>query len=136
MARVGKRGSVLLFYGVLDLIYGVSLSTPDERTRQSPFFMWMAGIVPLWVWASTWAVAGIICLWQAFRRRDATGYAASISLNVFWGLVAAGGWLLGGVDRGYVSAVIFLGLAWLLWRISGWAEPGDTKGPSWTPPSS
>jgi hypothetical protein len=135
-SRAGNRGSVLIFFGVLDLTYGVSLIAPDERTRAAPLFVWLASIAPIWVWAATWIVVAAICLREAFQRRDGTGYAAAICLNVFWGGVAVGGWLFGGVERGYVSAAIFLGFAWLLWKISGWAEPGDTKGPTWTPPSS
>lgn len=136
MTKPGNRGSVLLFFGTLDLIYGLSLSAPDEQTRKAPLFVWLASIAPIWVWAATWGVVGVICLWEAFQRQDGAGYASAICLKVFWGSVCVGGWLLGGVGRGYVSATIFLGMAWLLWKISGWAEPGDTKGPSWTPPSS
>lgn len=134
-SRVGNRGSVLIFFGTVDLVYAVSLSAPSQQTRQAPLFVWLASIAPMWVWAATWGVVGVICWWEAFQRRDGTGYASAICLKVFWGLVCAGGWLLGGVDRGYVSAALFLCQAWVLWKISGWAEPGDTKGPSWTPPS-
>lgn len=135
--HVGRRGRVLLFFGSLDLIYAVSLSVPSEEARRTSLLVWAASIAPLWLWASTWGAVGVICLWQATRRRDQIGFTAATCLKVFWGLACLGGWLFGGVDRGYVSAAIFLGLAWLMARVlAPWPEPGDLKGPTWIRPSS
>lgn len=133
--HIGRRGRVLLFFGCLDLIYAFSLSAPGASARTAPFFRWLASIMPLWAWAVLWGGAGVICLWQALRRRDQVGFAAAICLKVCWGLVSLGGWLFGGVDRGYVSAAIWLGLAWFVWTISGWPEEGDGRGPTWIRPS-
>lgn len=134
--HLGRRGKVLLFFGALDVVYAVSLTAPAGEARRTAFFVWLAGIAPLWAWAIAWGVVGVICLWQAFCRRDQIGYTAAIVLKVCWGLASLSGWLLGGVDRGYVSAAIWLGLAWLVWVISGWPELGDRKGPTWIPASS
>jgi hypothetical protein len=136
MAHLGKRGRVLLFFGGLDVVYAVSLAAPDEVTRSSPFFAWLTAIAPMWLLASAWAAVGAICLWQAFCRRDAIGYSAAICLKVCWGILCLGAWLFGGVDRGYVSAAIWLGLAYFVGNIAGWPEPGDGKGPTWIKPSS
>jgi hypothetical protein len=135
-AHLGRRGRVLLFFGALDVVYAVSLTAPDEATRSNALFVWLASIAPLWVWACGWGGVGVLCLWQAFVRRDRLGYTAAICLKVCWGLVSLGGWLFGVVDRGYVSAAIWLGLAWMVWVLAGWPEPGDMKGPTWTRPSS
>lgn len=133
--HVGRRGRVLLFFGSLDVVYAVSLAAPGKQTRSDPFFMWLASIAPLWVWAISWGLVGVACLWRAFKRRDALGYTAAACLKVYWGLLSAGGWVFGGVERGWVAAVIWLGLAWLVGRVlAPWPEPGDTKGPTWTPP--
>jgi hypothetical protein len=134
--HVGRRGRVLLFFGCLDLVYAVSLTAPDAEIRRTSFFVWLAGIAPLWVWAIAWGGVGVVCVWQAFCRRDRVGFAAATCLKVFWGLVCLGGWLFGGMDRGYVSAVIWLGLAYLMARVlAPWPEPGDLKGPTWIRPS-
>lgn len=131
---VGKRGRVLLFFGALDVVYAVSLAAPDAATRRVPMFVWLAEVAPLWAWAVAWGGVGVACLVQAFCRRDQVGYASAIALKICWGVLSLGGWLFGGVDRGYVSAAIWLGLAWMVWVISGW--PDEVKGPSWKRQSS
>lgn len=136
MPHVGRRGRVLLFFGSLDLVYAVSLALPDHEVRAGSFFVWLASIAPLWAWAAAWAGVGVVCLVDAFRHVDRAGYTAAICLKAFWGLVSLGGWLFGGVERGYVSAAIWLGVALLLATIAGWPEPGDRRGPTWTRPSS
>lgn len=134
--HVGKRGRVLVFFGALDVVYAVSLTVPDAATRRAPMFVWLAEIAPLWVWALTWGAVGAVCLWQAFCRRDSIGYASAIALKIGWGIVCLGAWLFGGVDRGYVSAAIWLGLAYVVSVVSGWPEPGGWRGAAWTRPSS
>lgn len=137
MPHVGKRGRVLLFFGALDVVYAVSLAQPDVATKRAPFFSWLAVIAPLRVWALAWAVVGVVCLWQAFCRRDRIGYASAIGLKIGWGLLSLGGWLFGAVDRGYVSAAIWLGLAYAVSVIASWPEPGGERGLTSTllPPS-
>jgi hypothetical protein len=136
MPHLGKRGRMLLFFGALDVVYAVSLTAPNEETLRAPMFVWLAAIAPLWVWALAWGAVGVACLVQAFCRRDGIGYGAAIGLKIGWGIVSLGGWLFGGVDRGYVSAAIWLGLAYAVSVLASWPEPGDEKGTSWTRPTS
>lgn len=127
---------MLLFFGCLDLIYALSLAAPDRATRDGQLFRWLDQVVPLWAWATWWAIIGVNCLIHAVRRRDRWGYVGAIVLKISWGVVCLGGWLSGHVERGYVSAAIWLGTAALVGVIAGWPEEGDEKGPTWTPPSS
>lgn len=136
MPRLGKRGRVLAFFGALDLIYAASLAQPDNLTRSAPMFRWLIEIAPLWTWSAAWGVVGAVCLWQAFCRRDRIGFSAAIAIKIVWGLVCLSAWLFGGVDRGYVSAAVWLGLAYFVGNIAGWPEPGDSRGPTWKRPSS
>lgn len=131
MARLGRRGLSLTFFGVLDLIYAFSLTYPDQESRDGAFLTWVASTAPLSVWAAFWAGVGVLCLIYSVRRSDRVGFAAAIFLKVTWASVCLGGWLLGDADRGYVSAAIWLAAAGFVWVISGWPEAGDWKGPTW-----
>jgi hypothetical protein len=130
--HIGRRGRALLFFSGLDLVYAVSLINPDRTSATSLQLVWLATLVPLWAWAGLWAAAGLICGWYAFQRSDRWGFTAAIVIKVLWGGASIGGWLVGGVDRGYVSGAIWLTFAAFVWTISGWPEPGNGRGPTWT----
>jgi hypothetical protein len=130
--RLGYRGRCLLFFALLDLVYGLSLVNPSPGARQTPLLVWMAGIAPLWFWAAWWIVTGLVLLWYAFQHRDAAGFAAAIFLKIFWSLTCVAGWMLAGVERGYVACAIWLAAAALVWNLSGWPEPPAGEGrPLW-----
>ena len=134
--RVGYRGSALLFFAVLDLIYGFSLLAPSRRARQSDTLQLVADIAPLWAWAALWTAVGLVCLWQAFRHRDRVAYTAAIGIKVLWGLIMLGGWLFVDLDRGYVSAAVWLAMAAFVGILGVRPEPPDGwKERTWTPPS-
>jgi predicted MFS family arabinose efflux permease len=129
--RVGHRGSALLFFALLDLIYCISLLFPPERTRRTESFLFLAAMLPLWVWAALWGAVGAVCLVFAFRRRDQPGFASAIGIKVLWAGVYLGGWIAGHLERGYVSAVVWGALAALAGLLSSWPEPPE-RGARWT----
>ena len=134
--RVGHRGSALLFFAILDLIYGFSLLAPSREARRSASLRLAADIAPLWAWAALWTAVGLICLWFAFRRRDSVAFAFAIGIKVLWGLTSLGGWLFVGLDRGYVSATVWLAMAAFVGIIASWPEPPrGWKERTWTHPS-
>lgn len=122
--RVARRGSVLLYLAFLDLIYGYSLFTPTEYSLITPSYRFLCRILPLWTWGLLWTGVGLVLMFYAFRKRDSVGFAFAMFLKVLWGSLFAGGWVLAGVDRGYLSAAIWLAFAALVWRISGWPDEG------------
>lgn len=121
--RVGHRGSALMFFAALDLVYCASLLDPPMAERRSAALTWLASVLPLWVWGTAWGVVGVVCLWHAFRRRDQVAFAAAIGIKVMWALVSLAGWLVGGVNRGYVSATVWLAFAGFVAIIASWPEP-------------
>ncbi|MEV6159430.1 hypothetical protein AB0L53_54770 [Nonomuraea sp. NPDC052129] len=117
--RVGRRGAALLFFALLDVIYAASLlSAPTSGP-----YRFLAAILPLAAWASLWAAVGILCAVQAFLPSDRAAFAAAMLIKVVWGMVQLAGWLIGDLDRGYVSAAVWLALAAFVHVISGWPEP-------------
>jgi hypothetical protein len=124
--RIGRRGSALIFFAFLDFVYAGSIASPPPSARNSPSLAFAATILPLWAWAVLWAVVGLICLVAAFRSRDRWAFAAAMALKTLWGTTFLLGWLFVGLERGYVSAVVWLVFAAWIFIISTWPEsPGD-----------
>lgn len=117
--RLGRRGESLLFFGGLDLVYAWSLLTAPPGAN--PTYDFFATVAPRDAWAVLWCVVGVICIYHALQRYDRFGFVAAIGIKVLWGLISAVGCVTAGVSVGSVG--IWLGLAGLVWRISGWAEP-------------
>ncbi len=123
--RIGRRGAALLFFTLLDLIYCVGLLTAPRPL--TPFYAWMDEIMPLAAWAACWGAVGLVCLVFAFRVYDTTAFIAAVGLKVGWGLLSLLGWLAGVVDRGYVSAAIWLLFAAFVVLIAGGIPPAPQR---------
>lgn len=130
VGRIGKRGTALLFFGFLDLVYAVSLAFPVPEVRRSATVRFVESIAPLPFWATLWATVGIVCLIGSFLVRDQFAFAAAIFLKILWGVVFLIGWLAVGLERGYVSAAIWLAFAGFVGVISSWPEPPRTRRPT------
>lgn len=128
--RVGRRGAALLFFTVLDLVYAFGLLTVPRPLP--PVYAWMQAIVPLWAWAGCWAAVGVACLAYAFLTYDTPAFVAAVSIKVGWGLLALLGWVSGVIDRGYVSAVIWLAFAAFVFLVAGGIPPPARREPRWT----
>lgn len=121
--RVGRRGAALLFFAFLDLVYGASFFAPPRSARSAPALMWIAAVLPLWAWGLIWTGVGLLLLVYAFRTKDAVAWAVAMALKVVFGLLFVAGQVLADLERGYVSAAVWLALAALVWLLSGWPEP-------------
>jgi hypothetical protein len=62
-----------------------------------------------------------VCLFHALHWYDRYGFIAAIGIKVVWAILSFAGWLMADVTLG--SVAIWLGLAGLVWIISGWPEP-------------
>jgi hypothetical protein len=130
-SRIGRRGAALLFFTILDTIWCIGLITVPRPLV--PYYAWMAEIMPLGVWAACWGAVAAVCLWYAFRTYDTPAFMAAVGLKVGWGLFAGYGWIVGQVDRGYLSAVIWLLFAAFVFLIAGGipAAPPRPEGRRW-----
>jgi hypothetical protein len=123
--RVGRRGFFLLFLTMLDFVYGWSLLNPTVTSLSNPTSRFLVQMLPLGAWACLWLAVGVVCLVHAFRFNDAAGFAAAMALKVLWGLLFLFGWFLADVERGYLSAAIWLAFAGLMALVVPW--PDDLK---------
>lgn len=127
-ARVGRRGSALLFFSMLDWVYAFSLLNPPEESTRLPSLMFVSRIAPLWVWACLWLIPAVLCLCQAWTRHDQVAFTSAIAIKVLWGTLYLIGWVVVGLDRAYVSLVIWWALAGFVAIIASWPEPPATPG--------
>ncbi len=123
--RLGRRGAALLFFTLLDIVYCVGLIAVDHPLTAQ--YTWMNELLPLPVWAALWGAVGLICLAFSFARYDTPAFMAAVALKVLWGLLSLFGWLSGAVDRGYVSATIWLGFAAFVFLIAGGIPPPHAR---------
>lgn len=123
--RVGRRGEFLLFLTLLDLLYGLSLLQPVPEARRSPTVAFLADVMPLSWWAVLWLAVGCGCLAGSFATADRVAFAAAAALKVLWGSMFLLGWWAGVVERGWVSAVIWLVFAVVVVRVASWPEPAE-----------
>lgn len=122
--KVGRRGAFLTFLALLDLVYAYSLFFPTEQSRRNPTSLFLADIAPLWFWGVLWGAVGLACAFFVFRRKDAPAFAAAMFIKVLWSLTFLIGWIVGLVERGYLSTAIWGAFALVVALISTWPEPG------------
>jgi len=120
--RIGRRGTSLLFVGLVAAVIAVSLIYPPPEVRANPGYIQLASIAPLSLWAALWAVVSVLCLTQAFVRSDRIAFAAATALVLSWGLISVAGALTGVNPRGWVAGAVWLGFGGWLTLISTWPE--------------
>lgn len=117
-----------MFLGLLDLIYGFSLAVPPAEAARSPTVRYIAELAPLPAWGALWIAIGLVLVAGAFMQRDRFAFTAAVALKVLWGATFLLGWALVGLDRGWVSAAIWLPMAVWVYIVSGWPEPEAKRG--------
>lgn len=113
--QVGRRGVVLLWLALVDLVYALTFARPTPAILASPTFRFFGGLFApfltveqgLLAWAALWGLVGLACLVFAFRLKDWPAYAAAMALKFFWTLSVLLAWLFLGLDRGYLSVAIW-----------------------------
>lgn len=124
--RIGRRGTSLLFFALLDLVYGLNLARPPAESKLSPTLAFIRYIAPLPVWAALWVAVGVVCLAGAFMHHDRWAFTAAVGLKTLWGATFLTGWIVAHLERGWVSAVIWLAMAGWVLVIASWPEPTGT----------
>lgn len=121
---VGRRGAVLGYLALVDLLFALALCEPGPVADQPSGIRFLASVLPLEAWSGLWLVVGVICLAGAFvHRLDRFAFAAATMIKTLWGGVYLLGWIAGEISRGWVNAVVWLGLAVLVMILAGWPEP-------------
>lgn len=122
LPHVGFRGSCLLAFAYIDLAYATSMITAPARVvNTNATYQWFSAVLPLSFWAACWAATGVVCGTFAFMDDDRLGFIAAIGIKVVWCIGSIAGWFISDVSLGGVG--LWMGLAFLVWKISGVPEP-------------
>lgn len=118
---LGRRGSTLVFFGVVDIALAVSLLTDPPGPRLPHTGL----LLPVEMWAVLWAAVGGISLVSAWMKppRDAVAFALTAAIRVLWGTAFFFAWVTHDLYRGWVSAIIWWLFAMHVLIVSGWVEP-------------
>lgn len=123
--RISRRGYALLFFALLGVVFGLSLTAGDlPATSVTNFYV---HLMPLAAWGWLWFITGAVCLVYAFIRRDRVAFGLVMGVTTLWGLMALGATFYG-YPRGWVSSAIWLGFASWVFIISGWPDPPRDAG--------
>jgi PAS domain S-box-containing protein len=114
---IGRRGVVLLFIALLSAAIAMSMLAPTGTQSAA-----LGRLIPAPVWASMWAAVSVLCLVQAFVRKDRVAFTAAIFATTVWASMYLVAWLAGLSERGWLAATIYYALAIVALTVSTWPE--------------
>lgn len=125
---VGRRGAILLSYGVVWSVIGYGqLISPQVDQRGLTMLL---NVMPLQAWGWCWITAGLVAAvcaflpqgfdWPAFLVLPLLAFAWMLSYLVAW-------WPLDVFPRGWVAAGVYGALAVPVIVVAGWREPPRPK---------
>lgn len=128
LARMlGRRGAILLCYGVVWAIIGYGqITSPAPDLRGLRLLLQM---MPLDVWGCLWVASGLIAIVSAWlpQGRDWPGFLALPLMVLPWTVSYLLSWIIGYFPRGWVAAVVWGAIAAPVLVVAGWREPPRPK---------
>jgi hypothetical protein len=124
---LGRRGAILLSYGVVWAIVGYGqITSPAPDLRGLRLLLQM---MPLDVWGWIWVASGLIAIISAWlpQERDWPGFLALPLMVLPWAASYLLAWILGDFPRGWVAAVVWGAIAAPVLVAAGWREPPRPK---------
>jgi hypothetical protein len=124
---LGRRGAILLCYGVVWAIIGygqITSPAPDLRGLRL-----LLQTMPLDVWGWIWVTSGLIAIASAWlpQGRDWPGFLALPLMVLPWAVSYLLAWIIGDYPRGWVAAVVWGAIAAPVLVVAGWREPVRPK---------
>lgn len=112
-------GTGLAIIGVLSILRGISYTPVVVNVDRSPAHA-LEALLPVTVWAWVWIAIGALCLVAiAWRRLSSPAVGLAVGIHTAWALSFIAAWLWEDSQRGWLSALGYIGVAFLfLWAIS------------------
>ena len=124
---LGRRGAILLCYGVVWAIIGygqITAPAPDLRGLRL-----LLQTMPLDVWGWIWVASGLIAIASAWlpQGKDWPGFLALPLMVLPWMTSYLIAWIIGDFPRGWVATVVWGAIAAPVLVVAGWGEPPRRK---------
>ncbi|MFI6560411.1 hypothetical protein [Streptomyces sp. NPDC050534] len=124
---LGRRGAILLCYGIVWAIIGYGqITSPAPDLRGLRLLLQM---MPLDVWGWIWVASGLIAIVSAWLppERDWPGFLALPLMVLPWTVSYLLAWILGDYPRGWLASVVWGAIAAPVLVVAGWREPARPK---------
>jgi hypothetical protein len=131
--RLGRRGSILLAFGIMETLYGWGIAT-DPRYGIVRGVGVLTHMLPMPWWGSLWMLCGVVAIALSFEPRprwDRWGYAGATVPMTLWSLANLVAWLSGEFGQAWTSFCTWGAFVYILMRINRWPEysiRGGTNG--------
>lgn len=124
---LGRRGAILLSYGVVWAIIGYGqITSPAPDLRGLRLLLQM---MPLDAWGWIWVVSGLVAIVSAWlpQGKDWPGFLALPLMVLPWMVSYLLAWIIGDFPRGWVATVVWGAIAAPVLVVAGWREPPRPK---------
>lgn len=124
---LGRRGAILLCYGIVWAIVGYGqITSPAPDLRGLRLLLQM---MPLAVWGWIWVASGLVAIVSAWMppERDWPGFLALPLMVLPWSVSYLLAWIVGDYPRGWLASVVWGAIAAPVLVVAGWREPARPK---------
>ena len=124
---LGRRGAILLCYGIVWAIIGYGqITSPAPDLRGLRLLLQM---MSLDAWGWLWVISGLIAIVSAWlpQGKDWPGFLALPLMVLPWAVSYLLAWIIGDFPRGWVATVVWGAIAAPVLVVAGWREPARPK---------
>lgn len=127
--RLGRRGRILLAFGTMQVLYGVSIVS-DPRYGVVRGVGVLTHMRPMSFWGAIWITCGAIALamaWQIRSSRDTWGYGAVTVPMALWSGANFIAWVSSAYPQAWTSVITWGAFVYIAGTVNRWPEYGRRR---------